>query len=59
LVGGNLRPLAVRAGSGYRTIPTSLALFRIGGDGRLTFVRKDDVATSGATQVWTGMIALP
>ncbi len=59
MVAGNLMELDVRDGGGYRTIPTSLVLYRIGSEGKLTFIRKYDVETAGATQFWTGMVALP
>ncbi len=42
------------------TIPASLALFRIGEDGKLEFARKYDVATSNDRQLfWTGFVSLP
>lgn len=59
LVAGNLMSLAVRDGNGLRDVPVSIALFRIAGDGRLTFLRKVDVETGGAQQFWTGLVALP
>lgn len=59
MVAGNLMALDVREGTGYRTIPASLVLYRIGSDGKLSFIRKYDVETNGATQFWTGMVALP
>jgi hypothetical protein len=43
-----------------RTVPASLALFRIRGDGQLEFARKYDVETGpGQLLFWTGFISLP
>ena len=42
------------------TIPAAICLFRIGGDGKLSFARKYDVdATAQRQQFWSGMIVLP
>ena len=39
-------------------VPTRLTLFRIGDDGRLTFVRCYDVETNGRFMWWMGMVTL-
>ncbi|MBM3736249.1 MAG: hypothetical protein FJW39_10730 [Acidobacteria bacterium] len=39
--------------------PASLAVFRIGTDGKLTFARKYDQDASQGNLFWTGMMALP
>ncbi|MFN7921639.1 MAG: beta-propeller fold lactonase family protein [Bryobacteraceae bacterium] len=39
--------------------PATLSVFRIGGDGKLEFVRKYDQDARGRTLFWTGMVALP
>jgi len=59
LIAGNLMSLDVREGAGYRKVPTTIALFRIGADGRLAFARKYDIETGADSQFWTGMITLP
>jgi 6-phosphogluconolactonase len=62
LVVGNQSPLAVPDGSGTRQVPASLAIFRIGTDGTLTFARKYDVATdprTGRLLFWIGMVSTP
>jgi 6-phosphogluconolactonase (cycloisomerase 2 family) len=63
LVVGNQSPLIVRDGGGTtRQVPASLAVFRIGADGKLTFARKYDVDTdpsAGQLLFWTGMISAP
>lgn len=37
--------------------PACLSVFRIGDDGRLTYVRKYDVETGGASMYWGGLVA--
>lgn len=58
LVAANHIPLAVRDGASVSTVPASLAVFRIGGDGRLDYVRKYDVDVGRATMFWMGMMQL-
>jgi 6-phosphogluconolactonase len=61
LVAGNQNPLAVRDGSRIRTVPASLSTFRIGADGRLTFVRAHDVDArpdAGRLLFWMGIAPL-
>lgn len=58
LVAAHIMPLVVRDGAELRTVPASLALFRIGDDGRLDFVRKYDVEVGARTMFWMGMVAL-
>jgi 6-phosphogluconolactonase len=55
LVAGN--QTAISAGS--KTIPASLAVFRVRTDGKLDFVRKYDVDTSGGSLFWMGIVPLP
>lgn len=52
---------AVPAGSApnVKTIPASLAVFRIRNDGKLDFVRKYDVDTSKGGVFWMGIVPLP
>jgi 6-phosphogluconolactonase (cycloisomerase 2 family) len=62
LVVGNQSPIVVRDSGGTRQVPASLAVFRIGGDGKLTFARKYDVDTdpsAGRLLFWTGLISAP
>ena len=51
-------PLSVREGAALRTVPASLALFRIDDAGRLDFIRKYDVDVGDRTMFWMGMVAL-
>ena len=60
LVAANQAPLQVRDSAGVRTVPASLAVYRVGGDGKLDFVRKYDVEVDGAkTLFWMGLVGLP
>jgi hypothetical protein len=40
-------------------IPAALSVFRVGQDGKLTFVRKYDINTgTNLTQWWSGMVPM-
>jgi 6-phosphogluconolactonase (cycloisomerase 2 family) len=58
LVSAQVRPMLVRDGAGVRSVPANLTTFRVGTDGKLTFVNAYDVDTGGAMQFWSGMVAL-
>ena len=58
LVAQHNLPVDVRDGDTVRTIPAGLSVFRIGDDGKLTFVRKYDVDGGGKTMFWMGMVQL-
>jgi len=51
-------PVKVREGDSVRTLPAGLSTFRIGDDGKLTFVRKYDVDVGDKLMFWMGMVAL-
>ena len=57
LVAAHIMPLVVRDGAELRTVQASLALFRIGDDGRLDYMRKYDVEVGERTMFWMGMVA--
>ncbi len=59
LVVGHIMGLKVRDGDPIRDVPARLSVFRIEADGRLDFVRADDVEVGGRTMWWIGMIELP
>jgi 6-phosphogluconolactonase (cycloisomerase 2 family) len=60
LVVANMQAALVREGTDVKELPASLAVFRIGKDGKLQFVRKYDQDTSGGRALfWTGMVGLP
>ena len=58
LVAAHLRPLRVLEEAQVRTVPACLSVFRIGADGTLDFVRKDDVDVGNQTMFWMGMVPL-
>jgi 6-phosphogluconolactonase len=59
LVAANMMQLAVRDGKGVRTVPASLAVFRVRDDGKLDFMRKYDVDVGSKNIFWMGIVALP
>jgi 6-phosphogluconolactonase len=60
LVVANQQQVLVRANEEVRPLPATLSVFRIGGNGKLEFVRKYDQDTSGGRGLyWTGMVGLP
>ena len=58
LVAAHIMAMPVREGAAVRTVPASLAVFRIDGGGKLDFVRKYDVDVGDRTMFWMGMVAL-
>jgi len=48
-----------REGGKVTTVPANLAVFRVGGDGTLTFVRRYEVAVDRKPLWWMGLVALP
>jgi 6-phosphogluconolactonase len=59
LVAANMMELSVRGANGVNTVPASLAVFRVRGDGKLDFARKYDVAVGSRNMFWMGLTALP
>ena len=60
LVAANQVPFLLREGTKVTNVPASLAVFRVGGDGKLDFVRKYDVAaTNSHSLFWMGLVPLP
>ena len=56
----NQSPLSVRDRAGVKTVPASLALFRVRDHGKLEFARKYDRETSADRSLyWTGIVSLP
>ena len=49
---------AIQSSKG-ETIPASLAVYRVGADGKLTYVRKYDVESVRGNQFWSGIVQLP
>ena len=58
LVAQHNLPVNVRDGNAIRTAPAGLSVFRIGDDGKLTFVRKYDIDVGDKTMFWMGMVQL-
>ena len=59
LIAAPLWAIAVRDGNNVTTLPAGLVLYRVGNDGKLTFVRKyDNEATEQKQQFWAGMVTL-
>jgi 6-phosphogluconolactonase len=59
LVTASVWPMPVREGANITMVPAAISMFRIGGDGKLEFVRKYDVdATAQKQQFWAGMVTL-
>lgn len=56
---GNMKRLLVRKGGALQSVPPSLAIFRIRGDGKLDFVRKYDLESGDHTLFWIGVGPLP
>jgi len=58
LVAQHNLPVNVRDGNAIRTLPAGLSVFRIGDDGKLTFMRKYDIEVGDKTMFWMGMVPL-
>jgi 6-phosphogluconolactonase (cycloisomerase 2 family) len=58
LVAEHNAPVNVRDGEAVKTVPAGLSVFRVGDDGKLTFVRTYDVDVGGKTMFWMGMVPL-
>jgi 6-phosphogluconolactonase len=58
LVAQHNLPVNVRDGEAVNAIPAGLSVFRIGGDGKLTFARKYDIDVGDKTMFWMGMVPL-
>jgi 6-phosphogluconolactonase len=56
LVAASTTAMLVRDGDVVRTVSAGLTIFRIGGDGKLSFVRKLDVDTAKGAQFWCGLL---
>ena len=58
MVAASIVDMSVREGDNVRHVPAALTVFRIGDDGKLTFVRKYDVELDGKFQWWAGFVGL-
>ena len=59
LVAANTMEESVRDASGVKTVPGSLAVFRVRSDGKLEFVRKYDLDLGSRQLFWAGIVPLP
>ena len=58
LISASIRDMWVKDGNNVRLAPAGLTVFRIGDDGKLTFMRKIDVELNGKLQWWVGFLGL-
>ena len=58
LVAEHNLPVDVRDGDAVKAVPAGLSVFRIGDDGKLTFVRAYDIEVGDKTMFWMGMVPL-
>lgn len=58
LVAGNIHRRTVRDGAGFREVAPNIATFRVGGDGKLTFLAKEDLPDRDL-MFWMGMAQVP
>jgi 6-phosphogluconolactonase len=59
LVAANTMEESVRDATGVKTVPGSLAVFRVRSDGKLEFVRKYDMTLGSRQLFWAGFAQLP
>jgi 6-phosphogluconolactonase (cycloisomerase 2 family) len=59
LVAGNMMQLSVRDKDSVKTVPASLAVFRVRSDGKLEFARKYDLNVGSRNLFWMGIVSLP
>jgi 6-phosphogluconolactonase len=60
LVAANQNQMLTRDGQALKTVPASLAVFRVREDGTLDYVNKYDVETNrGGNMFWMGIVPLP
>jgi hypothetical protein len=58
LVVAHIAGMQVRDGSNVRTVPANLSVFRIEGDGKLSYMRKYDVDVGNSFMWWMGLVPL-
>ncbi len=58
LVASHIMGLPVEEDGAIRQVPACLSVFRIGGDGKLDYVRKYDVEVGARQMFWMGMVTL-
>ncbi len=58
LIAASQTPMLVRDGVNSHPVSAGLSLYRIGTDGRLSFLRKHDVDTSAGSHFWCGLLTM-
>jgi hypothetical protein len=58
LIAASQLALPVHEGDHVTNVSAGLSFYRIGTDGKLTFLRKQDVDTSAGTQFWCGLLTM-
>jgi 6-phosphogluconolactonase (cycloisomerase 2 family) len=58
LIAASQTPMLVRDGTNITRVSAGLSLYRIGTDGKLSFVRKHDVDTSAGSHFWCGLLTM-
>ena len=51
--------MLVREGDKITDVSAGLSFYRIGADGKLSFLRKQDIDTSAGTNFWCGLLTMP
>lgn len=58
LIVANATSLAVKSGSSVETVPANVSIFRIGDDGKLTYVAKREIDSTSGALFWMGLVPL-
>jgi 6-phosphogluconolactonase len=58
LVAASIAPMLEFHDGALKPLPAGLSVFRIGGDGKLDYVRRYDIETGSKLQFWGGMVTL-
>jgi 6-phosphogluconolactonase len=59
LIAASVWPMPMREGNEITMLPAAIVVYRIGGDGKLAYVRKYDIdASPQRQQFWAGMVTL-
>lgn len=58
LIVANATSLAVKSGSSVETVPANVSIFRIGDDGKLTYVGKREIDSTSGPLFWMGLVTL-
>lgn len=57
LVAANSIPILTHEGDSVKTVSPNLAVFRVGDDGKLEYVRKYDIDVGAQTMFWMGIVS--